>query len=100
MQKFIFKLAMGIHIFLYRISGGKIGSQIARLNVLLLTTKGRKTGKPHTNPLGYLEDDGNYVIIASNGGRDFHPAWFLNLKSNPQVRIELEGKAIQATAEQ
>ena len=99
MKKFMIRLAIGIHIFLFRISGSKIGNRIARLDVLLLTTKGSKTGKPRTIPLGYLEDNSDYVIIASSGGSEKHPAWFFNLKSNPQVTIEVKGKAMQAIAE-
>ena len=73
---------------------------MAGLNVLLLTTIGRKTGKNRTTPLGYFEQDGAYVIIASNGGSDRHPFWFLNLKNNPNVRVQIKDKEISATAQE
>ena len=72
--------------------------RMAGLDILLLTTTGRKSGKERTTPLGYFEQDGDYVIIASNGGADTHPKWFLNLKSDPAVHIEIKGKKISAKA--
>jgi deazaflavin-dependent oxidoreductase (nitroreductase family) len=72
---------------------------MAGLNVLLLTTTGRKSGKRWTTLLGYFEDEGAYIITASNGGNDRNPAWFLNLKSNPQVTIQLKDKQLTAVAE-
>lgn len=72
--------------------------RMAGLDILLLTTTGRKSGKPRTTPLGYFDQDGDYVIIASNGGADTHPQWFLNLKSNPDVSIEIKDKKISAKA--
>ena len=73
---------------------------MAGLNVLLLTTIGRKTGKRRTTPLGYFEHDGSYVIVASNGGADRHPSWFLNLKNNPNVRAQIKDKEISAIAQE
>lgn len=94
----LFKGILGVFTALYRASNGKVMGNMAGLDILLLTTTGRKTGKTHTTPLGYFEHDGGYVIIASNGGADKHPAWFLNLKSNPDVNLEIKGKKIAAKA--
>lgn len=69
------------------------------LKVLLLTTIGRKSGQERTTPLGYFEDQGAYVVIASNAGAERHPAWFFNLKSNPKVTIEIKGQRLAAVAE-
>jgi len=66
--------------------------------VLLLNTVGRKTGKPRTTPVMYIRDDDAYVITASNGGADKHPAWFLNIEASPQVEIEVPGKRIPVLA--
>ena len=90
---------MAIYVFLYRLSGGKFGSQVQGLPVLLLTTIGRRTGKKRTTPLGYLEQDGSYVITATNSGFDTHPAWFHNLKSHPQVALQIGDKQLTAIAE-
>ncbi len=98
--KSIGKLLMGLHIFIYRQSKGRQAGFMRGMPVLLLTTIGRKSGKQRTVPIMYLRDSENYVVIASNGGRDSFPAWFLNLKSHPQVTIEVDGVSRTATAEQ
>jgi len=90
---------MAIYVFLYRLTGGKFGSQVQGLPVLLLTTIGRKTGKKRITPLGYLEHDGSYVITATNAGFDTHPAWFHNLRSHPQVALQIGNKQLTAIAE-
>ena len=85
---------------LYKISGGRIGGRISGLEVLLLTTTGRKTGKQRTTPLGYFKDqEGGYVIIGSNAGFDTHPAWFHNLKNQPHVTIQIKNKELEVNAE-
>jgi deazaflavin-dependent oxidoreductase (nitroreductase family) len=68
------------------------------LPVLLLTTTGRKSGRPHTNPVVYLRDGDDYLIAASYGGADKHPTWYLNLKKNPAARIEIDGKQLEVKA--
>jgi deazaflavin-dependent oxidoreductase (nitroreductase family) len=95
----IFRFFMAISVFLYRLTGGKFGSQVQGLPVLLLTTIGRRTGKKRIAPLGYLEHDGSYVITATNMGFDTHPAWFHNLKSHPQVALQIGDKQLTAIAE-
>ncbi len=94
----IFRFFMAIYVFLYRLTGGKFGSQVQGLPVLLLTTTGRRTGKKRTTPLGYFEHDGYYVITASNAGFDTHPAWFHNLKSHPQVALQIRDQQLTAIA--
>jgi deazaflavin-dependent oxidoreductase (nitroreductase family) len=95
----IFRYFLAIHVFLYRITGGRFGSQVQRLPVLLLTTTGRKTSRKRITPLGYFEQDGSYVVTASNAGFDTHPAWFHNLKSRPQVELQIGTQHLTATAE-
>lgn len=90
---------LAFYIFLYRSTGGKFGGKVQGLPVLLLTTTGRKTGKKRTTPLGYFEHDGCYVITASNAGFDSNPAWFYNLKSRPQVELQMGNKQFTAMAE-
>jgi deazaflavin-dependent oxidoreductase (nitroreductase family) len=98
-MKIIFKLFMGLHVFLYRLSGGRFGNMIGGAKILILTTTGRKSGKPHTNPVSYFEREGGYLIVASNAGRSNHPAWYHNLKANPAVTIQIADKVMQAHAE-
>lgn len=65
---------------------------------LLLTTTGRKSGKPHTQPLIFGEFDGRIVIVASLGGASRHPAWYLNLADNPVVGIQIKDRHLRARA--
>ena len=66
--------------------------------MLLLTTIGRTTGEPHTVPLLYLRDDETLVVIASYGGRDRHPDWYMNLVENPHTWVETPGSRQQMKA--
>jgi len=77
------------HNVLYRATGGRFGSRLLGMPVLLLTTTGRRSGKSRTTPLLYVRDGDAVVVVASNGGSDFFPAWWLNLRSNPQAEVEI-----------
>jgi deazaflavin-dependent oxidoreductase (nitroreductase family) len=93
------------HIWLYRKTGGMIGERLDGLDICLLTTRGRKSGLTRTAPLPYFRDGKRIVLIASNAGRDKHPAWFLNLSENPEVELQigvhrLELRARQAQGEE
>lgn len=91
-----FKVMTRIHIFLYRTSGGKLWNKMTGMPVLLLTTTGRKSGRQRTTPLVYVRDGEDYLIAASKGGANSHPAWYLNLKATPEVRVETGGQAFAA----
>jgi len=96
----ILKLVSRVHVILYRASGGRIGGRFRKTApVLLLTTTGRKTGKPRTTPLLYAEDAGRYVVVASVGGAPKHPAWYLNLRGNPEATIQLGGRKLRMHAD-
>src|SRR3954468_24170031 len=75
------------HRLMYKTSGGRFANRIANMPVLLLTTTGRKTGQERTTPLTYMEDGDRVVLVASYGGDDRHPKWYLNLTANPQVKV-------------
>jgi deazaflavin-dependent oxidoreductase (nitroreductase family) len=66
--------------------------------VLILTTKGAKSGEPREHPLAYSEDDGLHVVVASKGGAPSNPAWYHNLVANPIVTVEVLGEKYQAKA--
>jgi len=83
------KLMSGAHRTLYRLGGGRAARRVWHLPILLLTTTGRKTGTPRTTPLCYLTDGGNLVVVASNGGMDWFPDWWLNLMSEPRATVEI-----------
>jgi deazaflavin-dependent oxidoreductase (nitroreductase family) len=99
MGNLIFKVTGRIHNELYRRTGGKVGGKLRNAPVLLLTTTGRKSGQPRTNPLLYTDaGDNAYMVIASKGGADEDPFWYLNLKANPlaEVTIGRETKRVRA----
>jgi deazaflavin-dependent oxidoreductase (nitroreductase family) len=76
-----------VHSRVYRLTGGRVGGRIGRLPVLLLTTTGRKSGEPRTQPLGYMHAGDGYAVIASKGGAAQHPFWYLNLRANPLAEV-------------
>jgi deazaflavin-dependent oxidoreductase (nitroreductase family) len=76
-----------LHRALYRVSGGRIGGRLWDLPVVLLTTTGRKSGKQRTVPLCSLRDGEDVIVIASYGGLDQPPAWWLNLEANPNAEL-------------
>ncbi|HEX9379290.1 MAG TPA: nitroreductase family deazaflavin-dependent oxidoreductase [Gaiellaceae bacterium] len=82
-----FRILGGVHKRVYRVTDGKIGSRIGKLPVLLLTTIGRKSGKPRTQPLAYSRVGDGYAVIASKGGAAQHPLWYLNLRANPLAEV-------------
>jgi deazaflavin-dependent oxidoreductase (nitroreductase family) len=98
-MKIFLKAMLSIYIFVYRLTNGAIGGRMAGLQVLLLTTTGRKTGQPRTTPLGCFQQDGNFIVVASNAGAERNPAWFYNVTSNPQVTLQIGGKQLAARAE-
>lgn len=80
----------------FRANGGKVGGPFEGMNLLLLTTTGRRTGTSRTSPVAYSTDGANYVIAGSKGGADDHPLWFLNLEADPSATIEVgDGEAVR-----
>ena len=67
-------------------------------NVLILTTKGAKSGEQRSTPLVYSWEKGHHVIVASKGGAPTHPSWYHNLRAHPVVTVEAEGKKFEARA--
>src|SRR4051812_27932285 len=80
------------HNALYRLSGGKVGGKFGSAPVLLLTTTGRKSGKKRTAPLLYLAEGDDLVLVASKGGSPTHPSWFVNLRAQPEVEVQVGSK--------
>ena len=98
-MKSLFKLFIALQVWMYRRSGGKLGGKMRGFKVLLLTTIGRKSGKTYITPLGCFDHAEGYVVVASNGGQPTNPAWFYNLKNNPQVTVQVLDRVTPATAE-
>ncbi len=90
------KTMNGVHRALMTVTFGKVGWKAAGMPVLELTTVGRKSGQTRTCLLTSPLQVGNtWVIVASRGGDDHHPAWFLNLQANPEVQVAINGKPRQ-----
>ena len=96
--RFLIRLFSLIHQVVYRLSGGRIGSQLVGAPVLLLATKGRKSGKARTTPLLYLEEGANWIVAGSNAGDDRHPAWWLNLKVTPEATVQIGDTVMRVRA--
>ena len=80
------------HRGVLKLSGGRLGWEAAKMPVLELTTTGRKSGRPHSVMLTSPVQEGpTIVIVASRGGDDHHPAWFLNLRDKPDVEVAMKG---------
>jgi deazaflavin-dependent oxidoreductase (nitroreductase family) len=104
MRRFFLRSASAFHVWLYRVSGGKLGGHMGEAPVLLLTVTGRKSGKKRTTPLLYGRDGDSYIVIASVGGAPKNPAWYLNLQGgNGEVRVgreEIQVRAREAEGEE
>ena len=89
-----------MHRFLFRLSGGRILGRLEGHGVLILTTRGRRSGRPRSSPLMYFqfEGSGDLVVVASNYGTDRHPAWYLNVAAGADVTVETAGERFTAQA--
>lgn len=87
------------HVDRYRATGGQEGHEwLHGVLTLLLTTTGRRSGRPRTVPLIYGEDGEGYVVVASKGGAPDHPHWYRNLEADPNVEIQVGDHVMDATA--
>ncbi|MBB2770682.1 UNVERIFIED_ORG: deazaflavin-dependent oxidoreductase (nitroreductase family) [Mycolicibacterium obuense] len=82
----------------YKLSGGRLGGSFGKAPVALLTTIGRKTGEPRVSPLIFLRDGERVILVASRGGSDKHPMWYLNLRANPTVQVQIKDDVLTLTA--
>ncbi len=83
----------------FRANDGKVGGHFEGMTLLLLHTKGAKSGEPRLNPVVYMADGERYVIIASKGGAATHPAWYHNVVAHSEVTVEVGTEKFQAQAE-
>ena len=81
-----------IHTALYKATRGAIGARADGLDILLLTTRGRRSGRLRTTPLPFFRSGGDLVLVASFGGGPRDPAWLANLRAEPKVRIQVRGR--------
>ncbi|MFG2334193.1 nitroreductase/quinone reductase family protein [Streptomyces sp. NPDC048604] len=82
----------------FRANQGKVGGYFEGSELLLLTTTGARSGKPHTVPLGFVRHEGDLLIVGSNMGAPAHPAWYHNVLAHPMVQVEVGAEEYQAVA--
>lgn len=89
-----------VHKLLYKLSGGRFGARMGWIDVALVTTTGRKTGKQRTVPIACYPYRDSVAVSASNSGMENHPAWYLNMLANPRVTVQLGKETFEAMAEE
>jgi F420H(2)-dependent quinone reductase len=95
----IIKWMSKTNVKLYRATGGRLGGKWRvgsafpwGIPVCLLTTTGRKSGQPRISPLLFLEDGDRVILVASQGGLPKNPMWYLNIRANPEVTIQIKSR--------
>ena len=94
----VLKYFARVHIWVYRRTNGRLGAKLLWFPAALLTTTGRKSGEPRTTPTLYLRDGDRVILPASFGGRADNPTWYLNLKANPKVSVQIKKEMLDLTA--
>jgi len=84
------RVLTSLHIACYRVTGGAIGHRLGPLPNLLLTTTGRRSGKPRTTVLTYIRVDGLLALVASDFGSRTAPQWYLNLQERPEATVQIK----------
>jgi F420H(2)-dependent quinone reductase len=97
--RFTVQWMTGLNIVAYRLSEGRVAGRVGSAPLCLLTTTGRRSGRPRTVPLLHLRDGDNYVVAASRGGMSTHPAWYLNLRANPAAIVRTGSKVERVTGQ-
>lgn len=88
-----------INTWMYRRGGGEgLGGTFQKIPVALLTTTGRKTGQPRVSPLYFLRDGDRVMVAASKAGSTDNPMWYLNLKANPKVQVQIKKEVLDLKA--
>jgi deazaflavin-dependent oxidoreductase (nitroreductase family) len=86
------------HVERYEATDGQEGHDWQGTQTLILTTTGRRSGEPRKSALIYGEHDGRMLVVASKGGSDVPPAWYVNLKEDPEVTVQVRGDRFRARA--
>ena len=96
----LIRLFSRANVWIYRATSGKVGGKLRMgagfpwgLPLMLLTTTGRKSGASRTAPLLYIEEGERVVCVASQGGTDKNPLWYLNLVANPECEVQIGARS-------
>ncbi|MEC3920251.1 nitroreductase/quinone reductase family protein [Nocardia sp. CDC160] len=98
-EELALKVMLPVLIGLYRLSGGRLAGSMNGTSIMLLTTTGRRSGQRRTVPVSYLASNSTYIVAATNGGRDTQPGWYHNVRTQPQVTIQVKDRTMTAVAE-
>ena len=92
-------LFVPLHRLLFRLTNGRLLGRLEGQGVLILVTRGRRSGRPRSSPLMYFQfEQADLIVVASNYGQNRHPAWYLNIEAAPHVSVEIEGERFAAEA--
>jgi deazaflavin-dependent oxidoreductase (nitroreductase family) len=98
MNKFFLKIFMAMNTLAIRLSRGRLGSRLGTQTILLLHSRGRRSGKRHVTPVAYFYTDGFYFLVGSNWGKEQNAGWYHNLLAEPHTTIEVKGRTIPVVA--
>ncbi len=88
------------HTKIFKLTGGRIGGNLAGIPIVFIDTIGRKSGQIRTVPIACYPYENDVAVVASNNGQDTDPVWWLNLQANPEVEIQLGTQRYRARAEE
>ncbi len=92
------KFFTSLNVLIFRLSNGRLGNKMGKQSVLLLYTVGRRSGKRYITTLSYYRDGENYLVVASNWGKESHPGWYYNLLGHPETSIQVGSKVMHVRA--
>jgi deazaflavin-dependent oxidoreductase (nitroreductase family) len=92
-MSWLVRTASAAQAFMYRRG---VARKMGKMQQVLLTTTGRKSGQPHTVQLGAVREGDGWVVIGSNGGADVNPNWWLNMVANPNATLQVNDEVIKA----
>ena len=98
MNKFFLKIFMASNTCAIRLSRGRLGSRLGTQTILLLHSRGRRSGKPYVTPVAYFYKEGFYFLVGSNWGKEQNAGWYYNLLAGPHTTIEVKGRTIPVEA--
>src|SRR4029453_13774479 len=89
-----------LHAWLWKLTGGKLGNAFGTAPFMMLTTRGRKTGRERTTPVLYFRDGADLIVVASFGGNDMNPGWNFNFERCPEAEVIKNGERRRLLASQ
>jgi deazaflavin-dependent oxidoreductase (nitroreductase family) len=98
MNKFFLKIFMAMNTSAIHLSRGRLGSRLGTQTILLLHSRGRRSGKDYVTPIAYFFTDGFYFLIGSNWGKEQNAGWYYNLLAEPLTTIKVRGRTIPVNA--